>query len=153
MKYILNKILKLSLVTCLSIFPIIDTAKANCEVGPVLFRDTLFGAGIGLGVGALVLVANQNSNNIAANLATATLIGAGVGVVVGVVELSLSDCAQKQVKNAEEPGFKVKPILTLLPRQSFDYESKAKQNSFNNGLSLEQLNQVGMGMSLNYTFN
>jgi len=150
-KFIKN--LKLSVIACLTVFSVMERAHAACDVGPVIFRDTLFGAGIGLGVGALVLVANQNSNNIAANLATATLIGAGVGAVVGIVELSLSDCGQRHGANIEKPGFKAQPLLTLLPEKKFEYEATKNEESLINTLQIEKLNTVAMGVSLTYTFN
>ncbi len=149
----LIKNLKLSVIASLTIFPVMESAHAACDVGPVIFRDTLFGAGIGLGVGALVLVANQNSNNIAANLATATLIGAGVGAVVGIVELSLSDCGQRHGANVEKPGFKAQPLLTLLPEKKFEYEAKKTEDNFIDSLQIEKLNNIAMGVSLSYTFN
>ena len=150
MKNKLIKKLKLSTIACLAIFPIMQEAHAACEVGPVIFRDTLFGAGIGLGVGALVLVANQNSNNIAANLATATLIGAGVGVVVGIVELSLSDCSQKHTLKKEKPGFQASPMLTLLPEKKSEVDLKSESSS--ELFQIEKINQMAMGVSLSYSF-
>ena len=115
--------------------------------------DTLFGAGIGLGVGALVLVANQNSNNIAANLATATLVGAGVGAVVGIVELSLSDCGQRHGASVEKPGFKAQPMLTLLHQNNAVNDRVKTEESYIDSLKIEKLNNVAMGVSLSYTFN
>ncbi|WGL60814.1 hypothetical protein QEJ31_04285 [Pigmentibacter sp. JX0631] len=150
MKNKLIKKLKLSIVTCLAIFPVMQQANAACDVGPVIFRDTLFGAGLGLGVGALVLVANQNSNNIAANLATATLIGTGVGAVVGIVELSLSDCNQKHTLNKEKPGFQASPLLTLLPENKAEVDIKTESSS--DFFQVEKLNQLAMGVSLSYSF-
>ncbi|MGY3802523.1 hypothetical protein ACWNT8_00430 [Pigmentibacter ruber] len=150
MKNKLLKKLKLSIVTCSAIFPIMQEANAACDVGPVIFRDTLFGAGIGLGVGALVLVANQNSNNVPANLATATLIGAGVGAVIGIVELSLSDCGQKHTLKKEKPGFQASPMLTLLPE--IKPEVELKNESISELFQFENMNQLAMGVSLSYSF-
>lgn len=152
MKKIFNKKVKIILSSCLLLFPTFQVAQAECDVGPVLFRDTLFGAAIGVGVGALVLVANQTTDRIAPNLATATLIGAGVGIVVGVVELSLSDCsARRNSASVDTPGFRARPLLTFLPQNQIDAPSVS--SSFKDKLSVENLSKVAMGVSVSYTFS
>ncbi len=152
MKKIFNKKVKIILSSCLLLLPTYKVAQAECDVGPVLFRDTLFGAAIGIGAGALVLVANQTADRIAPNLATATLIGAGVGVVVGVVELSLSDCPARHNNAAvETSGFRAKPLLTFLPQNQVDTSSISSHLKDN--LSIKNLNKVAMGVSVSYTFS
>jgi hypothetical protein len=151
MRKFFNKKVKVILSSCLLLFPTFQVAQADCDVGPVLFRDTLFGAAIGVGVGALVLVANQTTDRIAPNLATATLIGAGVGVVVGVVELSLSDCPARRNASVETSGFHARPMLTFLPQNQID--SLPVSSSLKDKLSIENLNKVAMGLSLSYTFS
>lgn len=151
MKKILNKKVKRVLSTCLLLFPTFQMAQAECDVGPVLFRDTLFGAAIGAGVGALVLVANQTTDRIAPNLATATLIGAGVGAVVGVVELSLSDCPGRRNAYMETSGFRARPLFAFLPQNQVD--APHASSHFKDKLSIENLSKVTMGLSLSYTFS
>ena len=114
-----------------------------------MFRDTLFGAGIGLGVGALVLIANQSSDKIAPNLATATLIGAGVGAVVGIVELSLSDCSGRRNAQKKEEGFRARPMLSFLPQNS-GYE--IMETNSKDLFQLDYLNKMAMGVTVSYTF-
>jgi hypothetical protein len=152
MKKIFNKNVKIILSSCLLLFPTFHVAQAECDVGPVLFKDTLFGAAIGVGVGALVLVANQTTDRIAPNLATATLIGAGVGVVVGVVELSLSDCpARHNSAYVDNSGFRARPLFTFLPQNQIDTPNAS--SVFKDKLSVENLNKVAMGVSVSYTFS
>ena len=149
MRTLFAKKLKIILSSCLLMGPTFQTAQAQCEVGTVIVRDTLFGAGIGLGVGALFLVANQNSNNIAPNLATATLIGAGVGAVVGIVELSLSDCSFH--KNAmQKVGFKARPMLTFLPQSTYHEVTHTKSSDSD---YFNSLNHLAMGLTVSYTFH
>ena len=120
-------------------------AQASCDVGPVLFQDTLYGAGIGTGIGALVLLANSSSNNIAPTLAASALAGIGTGLVVGVVELSLSDCAfGKASKNSEashNSHFHLEPLVALWKEPSFPENRPqfkvTKDNKFIGGLTLE----------------
>ena len=147
------KKIKIIVSSCLLLLPTFQVAHAQCEVGPVMFRDTLFGAGIGVGVGALVLIANQNSDNIAPNLATATLIGAGVGAVVGIVELSLSDCSASR-RNAlkKEEGFQARPMFSFIPHNSNIETLSVSSVTSKDAMSFDQLNDIAMGVSLSYTF-
>ncbi len=149
MRKLFTKKMKLILSSCFLMLPTFHSAHAQCEVGPVMFRDTLFGAGIGLGVGALVLIANQSSDKIAPNLATATLIGAGVGAVVGIVELSLSDCSGRRNAQKKEEGFQARPMLSFLPQNS-GYE--IKETNSKDLFQLDYLNKMAMGVTVSYTF-
>lgn len=65
---------------------------ASCDVGAVVFKDTLYGTAIGGGVGALILITNTGAGpqNIAPVIGTSALMGAAVGALVGVVELNLT---------------------------------------------------------------
>lgn len=147
MKKIFNKKVNFILLSSLLILPAFQFAKADCDVGPVLFRDTVFGAAIGTGVGALVMISNQSSDRIAPNLATAALIGAGAGAVVGIVELSFSDCSVKR-KNS---GLRATPLISFLPKNQLN-SSQSISNS-QDVFSLENLNRLGMGFSFVYTFS
>ena len=155
MKKFLSSKVKAIVLCGIILMPTYQVAHAQCEVGSVLFKDTLFGAAIGLGVGALVLVANQTSDHIAPNLATATLIGAGVGAVVGVVELSISDCSSR--RNASLNGFRASPLLTFMPQSHIEGPSISETlnatSSLTDKLSIEKLNKMAMGVSMSYTFS
>src|SRR6185312_459669 len=100
------------------IFSNVQGAFASCDVGPVLFRDTIYGAAVGAGVGALVLISSGSSSNIGQTIATSTLIGSGAGLVVGVVEISLSNCSSggnhKSRSENSDYGFNVKPLFTIV---------------------------------------
>ncbi|APJ04550.1 hypothetical protein [Silvanigrella aquatica] len=152
MKKIFNRKVKIILSSCLLLFPTFQVAQAQCEVGSVLFRDTLLGSAVGLGVGALVMVANQSSTNIAPNLATATLIGAGAGVIIGVVELSLSDCSssRRSAYASAQSGFKARPLLGFTQQKSFE---SIPNSSRDNDFSFDNFKKMSMGINLSYTFD
>lgn len=134
------------LISCLQSLP----SHASCDVGPVLFRDTLLGAAVGTGVGALLLIANQSSQNIAPILATGALAGAGVGVIVGAVELHLSCDSSSHRRHRDEEaqasGWHAHPIVTVVdhefhqvsaPHENFQIDTK----------------HLGMGLGLTYYFD
>ncbi|WP_186647633.1 hypothetical protein [Fluviispira vulneris] len=151
MKFISKKGLTILASAFLFLVPSWQSAQAQCEVGPILFRDTLFGAGIGAGVGALVLIANETSDKVPAKIATATLIGAGLGAMVGVIELSLSDCGSgnRHVNKFDQPGFHAEPLFTYVPRPNFYGKNQSEsENSFEIG----DLTKMTMGLKLQYTF-
>lgn len=91
---------------------------ASCDVGPVLFRDTLYGTGVGAGLGALVLIANSSTTNIAPTVATAALVGAGAGLIVGALEISVSGCMSGSGKKGRDDsysfGFNMKPMINVV---------------------------------------
>ncbi|KAB8027985.1 hypothetical protein [Fluviispira multicolorata] len=153
MKLKLKKTLKFVLTSITFLIPCWQSAQAQCEVGPVLFRDTLFGAGIGAGVGALILVANETSDKVPAKLATATLIGAGVGILVGVVELSFSDCGSgnRHVRNSEQPGFHAEPLFAFVNKPII--YGKNLENDTKNPFELANLSNISMGLKVQYTFS
>ncbi|MES2614142.1 MAG: hypothetical protein V4591_01870 [Bdellovibrionota bacterium] len=136
--------MKIRLFYILSIFTLIasntQNAFASCEVGPILFRDTLYGAAIGGGVGALVLIANSDSSNIAPTFAASALVGAGAGLLTGIFEISLSNCSGGggggHKKNRDE---------------NYGYELKVRP-MFSVADNLN-LNKIGGGMTFEYTLN
>lgn len=130
-------------------------AEASCDVGPVLFRDTLYGTAIGTGVGALVLLSTSSSSNIVPTLATSALVGAGVGLVVGVVEISLSNCStgggsrRNHGEDVDNYGFNLKPLVTVVTSNSSYETSPSIQEKHSDFFSL---NQLGGGIMLDYSF-
>lgn len=86
-------------VVCLGAQQVVYPATAlaaDCSLGSILFKDTLYGLGTGIVVGGLVMIAQNSSTEIPAKLATAGLVGGGLGAIVGIIEISLSDCAGRR---------------------------------------------------------
>jgi hypothetical protein len=131
-------------------------SEAACEIGPILFRDTLYGTAVGTGVGALVLLSTSNSSNIAPTLATSALIGAGVGLIVGVVELSYSDCSfggggggkshRKRDDSYDSYGFNLKPLITIVDTKVNEPSLQATPQNFG-------FNKMGGGLTFEFPIN
>ena len=144
-----------SIMTLLAaVFGIIQNASASCDVGPVLFRDTLYGAAVGTGVGALVLLSTSSSSNIPSTLATSALVGAGVGLVVGVVEISMSNCTtggggRKSHDDSQNYGLNLKPMVTIVEAKSGNLLVPSIQPSRNDF----SINTVAGGITLEYALN
>jgi len=87
---------------------------ASCQAGPVIFRDTLYGAAIGGGFGALLVLANApDSRAVVPSIATSAVLGGGIGALVGVAELNLS-CGSHHYRgdDADASRLSAHPVVT-----------------------------------------
>ncbi len=123
-------------------------ARANCDFGQTIFRDSLYGGLIGATVGALFLVANQSSTNVAPALATGALIGIGGGLVTGIVESSVSDCFRPKKKFNEDEGFSWK--LVPMSKNIASGAGDAAHAQYAQAMPLNS--NLGEGIFLQYNF-
>jgi hypothetical protein len=142
---------KVKIFVFLLLFYITNFAHAECDMGPLLFRDTFLGAAVGAGIGVLLQISNQSTDRIAGNIATSTIVGAGVGGMVGVVELYFSHFGNHRSAWAlEKSHFFARPFFAWSPIFRNSPFAVSKEPAFE--FSKENFKNMTMGLSLNYTF-